>query len=237
MAEQKKTNRLHRVARGAAFALAVLSLSAGAVRPAATVRGAEPSQESKTKVNVGVTELTKENVSFEVPLYYVICVTQEPGKAAKVTCPSAEKYCIVNKSTGNQRVAVTQVGVQGVTGGTWSLVSEADLAAAAAAEKKIRMTVGGIELPAVAAGATGLTTKPTKTDAVKNSFYISNEHKYLTLGTYDAADPDDSTIEIPVTAQVSPAYQVTKNAQPAAQFRLCYTVSPVNGNGDVLTAD
>lgn len=235
MAEQKKTNRLHRVARGAAFALAVLSLSAGAARPAATVRGAEPSQESKTKVNVGVTELTKENVSFEVPLYYVICVTQEPGKAAKVTCPSAEEYCIVNKSTGNQRVAVTKIGVKGVAGGTWSLAAANNLGTSTA-DKKISMTVGGIELPAVAANDQTLHTVATRNNT-ENSFYISDQHKYLTLGTYNAADPDDSTIEIPVTAQVSQNYQVTTNAQPAAQFRLCYTVSPVNGNGDVLTAD
>ena len=41
---------------------------------------------------------------------------------------------------------------------------------------------------------------------------------------------------IPVTAQVSPDYQVTADRKAVAQFRLSYTVSPLNKNGDVMKA-
>lgn len=226
MADRNIKKRLHRVARAATFALAVISLSAAAVRPA------HAAEDGKTRVNVGVTELTDKNISFEVPLYYVVSVTQERGKAAQVTCPDQDAYSITNTSKGTQSVAVTQVGVQGVTGGEWSLVEGTSLGSSAT-DKNIRMTVGGIELPSLTKGSQ---TKQYKaTDLNNNTFYQNG--KYVQMKPYDAARPQDSTITIPVTAEVSTSYQVQKNTKPVAQFKLLYTVSPLNKDGNVLRAE
>ena len=59
MADRNITKRLHRVSRAATFALAVISLSAAAVRPA------HAAEDGKTRVNVGVTELTDERRTEE----------------------------------------------------------------------------------------------------------------------------------------------------------------------------
>ena len=226
MADRNIKKRLHRVARAATFALAVISLSAAAVRPA------HAAEDGKTRVNVGVTELTDKNISFEVPLYYVVSVTQERGGTAKVTCPDQNAYSITNTSKGTQSVAVTQVGVQGVTGGEWSLVEGTSLGSSAT-DKNIRMTVGGIELPSLTKGSQ---TKHYKaTDLNDNTFHKNG--KYMPMKPYNAAAPQDSTITIPVTAEVSTSYQVQADTKPVAQFKLLYTVSPLDNNGNVLRAE
>lgn len=227
MADRNIKKRLHRVARAATFALAVISLSAAAVHPA------HAAEDGKTRVNVGVTELTDKNISFEVPLYYVMSVTQERGGTAKVTCPDQGAYSITNTSKGTQSVAVTQVGVQGVTGGEWSLVENASLGSSQT-DKNIRMTVGGIELPSLAKGSQTKHYKATDLGG-NNTFYQNG--KYVPMKPYKAANAKDSTIVIPVTAEVSTSYRVTRNTKPVAQFRLLYTVSPLDKAGNVLRAE
>ena len=228
MAERRKTKKFHQVAGTATFALAALALSMGAVR---TVSAQQVSTNGKTEVNVGVTELTEDNVSFEVPLYYVMCVTEDANsRTATVTLPD-EEYAIVNTSTGTQRVAVTGVGVSGVAGGSWSLVNtEGELSAA---KKKIYMTVGGIALPAVTAGNTA--RQDVNTVSSTNSFY--NGTAYTSIAPYDGNAPADSKLTIPVTAKVDPAYQVAQDVKAVAQFRLYYRVSPLNASGDVMRAE
>lgn len=227
MADRNIKKRLHRVARAATFALAVISLSVTAVHPA------HAAEDGKTKVNVGVTELTDRNISFEVPLYYVMSVTQERGGTAKVTCPDQGAYSITNTSKGTQSVAVTQVGVQGVTGGEWSLVESTSLGSSAT-DKNIRMTVGGIELPSLTKASQ---TKHYKATDLGGDNTFHKNGKYVEMKPYSAAKPQDSTIIIPVTAEVSASYQVQANTKPVAQFRLLYTVSPLDKDGNVLRAE
>ena len=223
MAQLKMKKRLRRVASAVTFALTVLTLSAGAVH------GVQAAGNNKTKVNVGVTELTQGNVAFEVPLYYVLCVTNGAGGASKVVLPE-ETYSIVNKSSSKQAVAVTQVGVSGVKDGTWSLVAEEDLGNSPT-DKKIAIKLGGIALPAVAAGST--TEFKTATNDSENTFYSNG--KYKRLEAYDAGAPDASTVTVPIDAKVSDAFKA-KNVKAVAQFRLTYTVSPLDKNGNVLKA-
>ena len=226
MAKKIRKRRLHKVASAVTFALAVITLSGGAAHHV------EAAQNGKTEVNVGVTQLTEGNVSFEVPLYYVICVTMDENGRVKVIEPDADSYSIVNKSSGDQKVAVTQISVSGVNGGSWSLTgSQADLGTSAT-DKKIHMTVGGIDLPAVTAGNT--TPQAVDTAASTNSFYANG--KYVGMASYDANAPENSTIKVPIHSEVSSAYRVTQNARAVAQFRLAYTVSPLNKDGDVMKA-
>ena len=225
MANTKKSRWFRQAVGTATFALTAFALTLGA-----GVSAAQTSSDGKTEVNVGVTELTDDNISFEVPLYYVMCVTQDANtKKATVTLP-AKEYAITNTSGSTQRVAVTSLGVSGVAGGGWSLVAtEGELSAA---EKKIYMTVGQIPLPAVTAGTT--TRQDMDTSASTNTFYDGTA--YTAMAPYDRAAPDDSRIVIPVTAQVSPDYQVAKDGKTVAQFRLYYRVSPLNADGEVLRA-
>lgn len=226
MAHMKLKKRLHRVASAVTFALTVLTLSAG------TAHEVQAAQDNNTKVNVGVTELTEGNVSFEVPLYYVLCVTKDENGTATTIAPK-ESYGIVNKSTKQQDVAVTQITVSGVTGGTWSLVGENELGTSTT-DKKIAMTLGGVALPNVVAGATTETKIATKDVTTENVFYKGG--KYTRLTPYDAQNPTGSTLTIPIEAKVADQF-VAQNVKTVAQFKLSYTISPLNKNGDVLTAN
>lgn len=229
MTQDKGKKKICRAAGVVTFALAACILTGSAVP---SVQAASVSK-GKTEVNLGVTELTETNVSFEVPLYYVMCVSKDAHGKATVLLPE-EDYSIVNKSptvTG-QAVAVTEIKVTGVTGGTWSLAGSAAELGTSPTEQKIHMTVGEVALPALAKGSTE--SKTVETNATQNSFY--RDGKYQRLEPYDGNAPDKSTVLIPVTAQVSPAYQVTADRKAVAQFRLSYTVSPLNKNGDVMKA-
>ena len=232
MAVYNRKTRLHSMARVATFALAVLAVCFGTVQ---VVRAAQtaPGADGKTKVNVGVTDLTDKNISYEVPLYYVMTISKKaPGSAEKseVFLPDRDAYKIVNTSGGSQDVAVTGLSVQSVAGGTWSLTDEkTDLVGSS--ERKLYMTVGGVVLPSIAAGGSG----PQEADLIKaeNSFYKGG--KYTRMKPKGTDNEAERTLIIPVTAEVSSAY-VPENKDATAQFRLIYTVSPLNTDGDVMRA-
>lgn len=229
MTQHKGKKKICRAAGVVTFALAACILTGSSVP---SVQAASVSK-GKTEVNLGVTELTETNVSFEVPLYYVMCVSTDAHRQTTVVLPE-DDYSIVNKSptvTG-QAVAVTEIKVTGVMGGTWSLAGSAADLGTSPTEQKIHMTVGEVALPALAKGSAE--TKTVETNASQNSFY--RDGKYQRLEPYDGNAPDKSTVVIPVTAQVSPDYQVTADRKAVAQFRLSYTVSPLNKNGDVMKA-
>lgn len=231
MAIQKNRTRLPKVARAATFALIVLMASAVSVRTVPAAQRGQASPDGKTKVNVGVTELT-DNVSFEVPLYYVMCVTNDETNNVVVRQPDDGQYRIVNTSKGTQDVAVTEIVVNGVAGGSWELTDQASLGTSPT-DRKISMTVGEIPLPAVAAGDTNANAA-VETGKSDNVFYRNGA--YTRLSPYDKAHPENSTVLIPVSAEVSSAYKVQADVKSAAQFKLCYTVSPLNKNGDLMKA-
>lgn len=231
MAIQKNRTRLPKVARTATFALIILIASTVSVRTVPAVQGGQASPDGKTKVNVGVTELT-DNVSFEVPLYYVMCVTNDERNNAVVRQPDDGQYRIVNTSQGTQDVTVTEIVVNGVAGGNWELTDQASLGTSQT-NKKISMTVGEIPLPAVAAGDVGANAA-VETNKSDNVFYSNGA--YTRLFPYDKAHPENSTVLIPVSAEVSASYQVQTDVKSVAQFRLCYTVSPLNKDGDIMKA-
>lgn len=227
MTQHKGKKKICRAAGVVTFALAACILTGSTVQ---SVQAAGVNK-GKTEVNVGVTVLTENNVSFEVPLYYVMCVSTDAHRQTTVVLPE-DDYSIVNKSPTEQAVAVTEIKVTGVTGGNWSLVGSAAELGTSPTEQKIYMTVGEMALPALTKGSTD--TKTVVTNASQNSFYRDN--KYKRLEPYDGNAPDKSTVKIPVTAQVSPNYQVNADRKAVAQFRLTYTVSPLDKNGNVLKA-
>ena len=227
MANHKNFKRLPGVTRAVTFALATAF-----VFQAFPVKAAD---NGKTEVNLGVTEETKASVSYEVPLYCTLAVVD--GKdGTKVVTPSEDRYYI--KDTGKnqeKKLAVTGLTVSSigatpgeikVTGtGTWNLTTAAGTEAAGSAEKLMQLSVGGVELKSINPGTWDVTTLDLKEN--ENVFYDKTANKYRTI---------TDKINIPIKATVSKQYKVQKaTTSPiaVAQFRLHYTVSVLDQNGEI----
>ena len=125
-------------------------------------------------------------------------------------------------------MAVTGLSVSSVAGAAWSLADTIDNTDPTG--KNIRITVGGVPLPALTAGAQNSRDADLVPQTGENTFYQA--------GTYRPIAKDTPMV-IPVTAQVSTAYQIPDAAdgKAAAQFRLTYRISPVDNKGKLLQAD
>lgn len=227
MANHKNFKRLPGVTRAVTFALATAF-----VFQAFPVKAAD---NGKTEVNLGVTEETKASVSYEVPLYCTLAVVE--GKdGTKVVTPSEDRYYI--KDTGNnqgKKLAVTGLTVSSigttpgeikVTGaGTWNLTTAAGTETAKETEKLMQLSVGGVELKSINPGTWDVTTLDLKEN--ENVFYDKTANRYKTM---------KNKIKIPIKATVSKQYKVQKaTTSPiaVAQFRLHYTVSVLDENGEL----
>lgn len=190
--------------------------------PSVMVRAAE---DGKTTVNVGVTEETNSSVSYEVPLYCTLAVVDR-GKGTEVVTPSKGRYYI--KDTGEnqgKKLAVTGLAVSTVDKGDWQLATSQEIQNANTTEKLIKLSVGGVELKQVVLNSPSkLTTLDLREK--NNSFYKDNQYQLIT-----------NKLDIDIVAEVNKKYDVTatqKKETPAtAQFRLYYTVSVLDENGDV----
>lgn len=243
MALHIKLNRILKVVRKTTFALAALLTPMAVIQniPAASIGVVQAATDGNTEVNLGVMKTEAQNVSFEVPLYYVMCVTENQNGDTVVAYPDADKYNIVNTTKGDYSVAVTHVGVTGVTGGTWSLVDGVDKLGTSATDKKMYMTIGGVPLPAVAAADTSArNTILTRSTTNSNTFFTvaaqGTDGTYTELKPYDETKPEESTLNIPVTAQVSASYKVTGSVASSAQFKVSYTITPLTKSGQLLRA-
>lgn len=220
----KKDRRSCFTGAAVAFALTAFFAVSGAADQAFAAGNAN----GTTEIEVGVAVETIDTVSYDVPLYYVLCVANDTDtRAAEVILPQEDSYYIKNISQ-QRKVAVTGLSVSSVPGADWSLADTIDNANQTG--KNIRMTVGGVSLPALNAGAQDSKDADVVPKTGNNTFY--KDGAYQPIGK-------DTAMTIPVTAQVSEAYQVSDAAdgKAAAQFRLTYKVSPVDNNGKILQAD
>lgn len=177
----------------------------------------ENTQPGQTAVGVQVTGANLDVLSYEVPLYVTLAVVEDGGQT-KVICPDADAYYIENTSPNRPdgqetAMAVTEVTLSSVTGGTWSLVETPGGAG------EISLSVGGLTLPELAAGAGTSSTLETA-KAGESAFY--------TDGAYVQLMGDQRRLPLPITGQ---AVAMGTESKPAAQFRLSYTVSLLDTNG------
>lgn len=182
----------------------------------------------KTEIEVGVAVETVDTVSCDIPLYYVLCVTKNADTGrAEVVLPPEDDYYIKNLS-GQKNVAVTGLSVSSVAGAAWSLTDTIDNTDRNG--KNIHMTVGGVSLPALNAGEQDSKDADVVPKTGENTFYRNGAYQLIGKNT---------AMTIPVTAQVSKAYQIPDAAdgKAAAQFRLAYRISPVDNKGNLLQAD
>lgn len=234
MANHKKIRRLPGVTRRmVTFALATVLLF-----PTFSVKAADDGN-GKTKVNLGVTEVKNSTVSYEVPLYCTLAIVEEKDKNTVFT-PS--NYDIKNTAKNkDKKLAVTGLAVSSVDGGAWNLGTEAEIdqLTEADSDKKImNLVVGGVELKKlgtvgnlVKLGELGNSDKLTIMDltAKDNAFCKFNN----TNKTFVYSVIGEGLSNISLSGKVSKFYKVTTK-RATAQFRLYYTVSVLNDNGDVI---
>ena len=225
MANHKKNRRLPGVTRRmVTFALATVLLF-----PTFSVKAADDGN-GKTKVNLGVTEVKNSTVSYEVPLYCTLAIVEEKDEN-KVFTPS--NYDIKNTAKDkDKKLAVTGLAVSSVDGGAWDLGTEAEInnLTEADSDKKImNLVVGGVELKKL--GTIGNSDKLAIMDlTAKDNAFCKFDSTNETL-VYSVIG--ESLSNISLFGKVSKFYKVaTKRA--TAQFRLYYTVSVLNKNGDVI---
>lgn len=193
-----------------------------------------PKGDEHTTIGIMEAETEVGQASFEVPLYVTTAAIS--GKA-ELMCP--EGYDIKNTSKGNDahNIGVLSVSVERI--GTWNTVKDAP-----AADKAVKLTIGGLVLPAV----DGTTTKQT-VDIIKNAdahtsvFYgkttgkttkvtAIEKNKTLAEAAKGAAPTlaNDKGLVIEGTVQKI----ARNNAKAAAQFRVTYVVSALDDNGDPI---
>lgn len=182
---------------------------------------------SKTEVSLGVA-LAPETVSFDVPLYLTLCVTKDQG-GTKVLVPD-EAYSIrKGKDSGGVSLAVTGLKVAGVAGGDWALGDNLDPASTG---KEISLDIGGVKLPSMSAGFAG--EKEADLTASDSSFYNFATKRFRPIGEGSA---DGTVTVLPVKAEVPEGYKPVDQAKPTPQFRLIYTVSCLDSDGNVIDKD
>ncbi len=234
MANHKKNRRLPGVTRKmVTFALATVLLF-----PTFSVKAADDGN-GKTKVNLGVTEVKNSTVSYEVPLYCTLAIVEEKGKNTVFT-PS--NYDIKNTAENKEKkLAVTGLAVSSVKGGQWKLGTEEEinkLTQAGSGEKIMSLVVGEVDLKKfgtvgnlVKLGELGNSDKLTIVDlTAKNNAFCKYDKTNETF-VYSVIGKDLTNISL--SGNVSQSYKVTTK-RATAQFRLYYTVSVLNDNGNVI---
>lgn len=202
---------------GAGLALGLAGIFSGGAL-AASFPTAQP---GKTAVGVQTADMDPQNLSFTVPLYLTVAAVSDKAGSPGVIVP--EGYLLRNTTSSTPDgsypgIVVTKLDVQGVAGGTWSLKGDPT------ARKDIRLSVGGLVLPDVNAGKG--TPKSVETNAADNSFYDAGTGKYRPI----PGGPGAEALVLPVAGSLSPGF-VPGEERAAAQFRIRYTVSLLDGQG------
>ena len=235
MAEKKKSRNMKNRMRTVTFATTAFLLAAGIgslqVQADTTQNTKTGGTGNTTEVNLAVARELNQ-VSFEVPLYYTAVITNDKDSTGKdsnkIYYPSG--YAIRNANE-KQPLAVTAVETSGVNGSTWSVVDS--LSDAAGTGKEMVVTIGGLPLPAITDGETTLQKDRKKFLAkmteYSSQFYDLTNKRYIPLGE----NRQDGKTVLEVKMDIPSGYTVTQgnDSSTVAQFRVFYTVAPLDDNG------
>lgn len=239
MAEMKKRIDVPKAAGTFAIAMAVLFMTAG-VSITARAAGIELIREknggasnAKTTVEVGVTKEIPQNVSYEVPLYYTFAILKNKDGKSKSKIILPEGYGIRSTITPSEPLVVTKLDVSSVNGGTWSLTEAFDNTETATT-RKMKVSIGGFQLPQITAADTvGKDRIDVRTQ--QSSFYKNGSYQVLGGIGADGNVLNDGFMELPVNVEIPEVYDPTDgNGTYTAQFRVKYTLSPLDGAGNPL---
>ena len=216
---------------------------------------------SNTQVFVGVSKEVPKDVSFEVPLFYTMVIASEdPAKNAegrhnRVLKPANYQienltYKVVDgeKTPYLSELAVVDMRVQGMKGSGWSLVEQIP-DTAGENDKLMKVSIGGVTLPAITAG-----DDRTIRDAVlkqEGSVFCNKRadgsFAYQLIGNTNGLD---RVLKLDVQVDISPKYRpkeiieapdktdpnTSGRAFTQAQFKVMYTLAPLDINGEKLSA-
>lgn len=209
-----------------AAVIAALAVSQGVPVMAAPATNSPASGQHTT---IGILEAESENISnasFEVPLYIT---TAAVSNKAELLCP--ENYDI--KNTGSTNIGVLSLTVAKADGSTWETVTTDPLA-----DKKVKLTIGGLTLPEVTDAKKSATVTFLKTQD-DCAFYGKTTGKTNKLTAIEpsntlsaAAAAGASTKGLEITGKVFS--QKRSNIKAAAQFKVTYVVSALDNNGDPI---
>lgn len=193
-----------------------------------------PKGDEHTTIGIMEAETEVGQASFEVPLYVTTAAIS--GKEA-LMCP--EGYDIKNTSKGNDahNIGVLSVSVERI--GTWNTVKDAPNA-----NNEVKLTIGGLVLPAVDDATPKQTVDIIKNaDAHTSVFYgktanktdkVTAIEKGKTLSEANGGVAPTATgyKGLAITGTVQNTTRNNKKA--AAQFRVTYVVSALDDNGDPI---
>lgn len=180
-------------------------------------------QPGKTSVGVQTADLAPESLSYTVPLYLTVAAAKSAAGEPTVVVPMNYSMKNTTGSTFEGRypgIAVTDVEVQAVESGTWSLRQQP------ASGKEIMLSIGGLVLPDVNAGNTQM--KAADITGSDNSFYdLQNKVFKIFPG-----GPGAKAQNLPIAGSLPTGFDPAHEEGAAAQFRVKYTVSLLDAGGE-----
>ncbi|MEF9915878.1 MAG: hypothetical protein RR275_00560 [Lachnospiraceae bacterium] len=192
--------------------------------------GGDPPVKGETVVGIQVYDYDPDalakSVSFTVPLYVTLAVTQDQTMTpagSKIIVPTANAYNIINTAkAGASSIAVSKLVVSKIAGSAWDL----DPAATPTARNKLHMSLGStdnlLNLEAKTFDTTtGFITAATSTSPVKANAQIA---------------PNDGKLPLDIAATIKKDEVYAKSAA-AAQINLAYTLQPLDKDGKFVVAD
>ena len=267
MAAKRWNNKMSGPGRKCLLTMAGLLIAAG-VSMTANAAGIDLIREknggarnSDTQVFLGVSKEVPKDVSFEVPLFYTMVIASddpaENGKGRFNQVMRPANYRIENKTyqvvDGEKtayltELAVVNMRVQSVKGSTWSLV-DAVPADAGENDKVMKVSIGGVPLPAITAGDVR-TVRDANLKQDGSIFCVKKEDGSFAYRLLGNQGSQERALDLDVQVDISPKYKPKEiiekpevgdhnqkeRAFTQAQFKVMYTLSPLDVYGNPIAS-
>lgn len=184
---------------------------------------------------IGISEAKKKSAaqaSFDVPLYLVVAAVENQEDIEK-----PDNYKIENKTEG-YAIGVTKMQIENLAeykasdldNSGWVIVDNNNGNPTLDNKRKIALQLGtGLWMPDTTSAGQG---KKVDVQFDVNSFF-RGEDTAAGKPTYKKIE-NGTPLDIPVSGKVQPTIRADKKA--TSQFKVTYTVSPLNADGTVFTA-
>lgn len=214
-----------------AAVLAAITLSQGMVAFANTVTNEpKPGTDEHTTISIVETATDLSQTSFEVPLYVTAAAV---SNSDTLLCP--EGYDITNSAqVGGTNIGVVSIKVERLTGAKWNIVKDT-----IDTNKDVILSIGGQKLPEVNKNTT--TAKIDLLKSTEDTAFFDNTtsklrkiepQKTLSQAKTNIGKNDPGYKGLEIKGQIE---RTTRNeAATAAQFKVIYTVAPLDANGDPI---
>lgn len=204
----------------AALVVPLSALTYGPVAPDGFPDAVDP---GKTLVGVQTADTDSSSLSYTVPLYITLAVTNQKGTP---TVLAPDNYRMTNSSlTPNNSpaaIAVTGIDVEGVKGRTWKLTPHPQVAQSGQ-PSEISLSLGDVILPELATDATKAVPANIKVNTPHNAFYNAGDGTYKPI-----AGKDKGGTSIPIVGKLATGFTIDQDVPVVPQFRIHYTVSLLN---------